>query len=512
VVQGCASGHNFLLNRAARTATVAPLDVLRGPQTFVARAKTFLDSRYAWLIAAITLVGATLRFPTLGLQSYWYDEAVTVGLVRSHLYPMLHSLPGSESTPPLYYVLAWVWTRIFGSTEIGLRSLSALCGTLAIPLAYGSGKELVSRPAGALAAALAAVSPFLIWYSQEARAYSLLLLLAAASLFFFARASTSPSRKTCTWWAIASALAVWTQYFALFLVAAEALFLVRSRSTRRLARLPIIGVVLATIAVAPLAYHQSQSSVNDWIAQEPLGARVTTTVQWFVAGPYSLSHLWWISAAISALGVTSIGLLSTSRERRGAVISLALASACVLVPLLAAALGDDYWLYRNLIAAWIPLAIALAAGLATRRPRGIVLRAGLVGVTAATLVLSTILAVTVTSGHSAKRPDWRGLSDCLGHTQSGRVFLVSPAYEQKALRLYRPSLRPLHGVAHGVSELDVVNGFPAGFTIPPSFHRSGELCSHAIPIYRLRSSAVRSVASPRFDGVLLTEEPTAKKP
>jgi mannosyltransferase len=472
----------------------------------MATAKRFLEAHYGWLIAAITLIGATLRFSTLGVQSYWYDEAVTVGLVRLRPYPMLHSLPGSESTPPLYYVVAWVWTRVFGSTEVGLRSLSALCGTLAIPLAYVAGRELVSRPAGALAAALAAVSPFLIWYSQEARAYALFVLLAAGSVALFARAWSSPSQKRCGWWAIVSALALWTQYFAFFLVAAEALFLLGRRATSRPARLPVVGVGLAAAAIAPLAYHQSQSTLNDWIAEEALRARATDTVHWFLAGPYALSHLWWILATISAIGITSVVLLSTSHERRGAVLSLALGSACVLLPLLAAAAGEDFWLYRNLIAAWIPLAIVLASGLATERRAGVVVRAGLLGVTVALLTFSTVAAITVTSGHSATRLDWRGLAHCLGPARRARILLVSPAYQQTALRLYRPNVQPLPDGGHDVSEIDVVGGFPAAFSIPAGFHHSGRSCIRNIPVDRLRSSTKRTVSPPRFDAVFLSDK------
>jgi mannosyltransferase len=127
---------------------------------------------FALLVTCVTLAGAVLRFTKLG-ESYWYDEAVTVGLVRSSLGSMIHALPESESTPPLYYGIAWVWGRIFGTSEVALRSLSAFIGAAAIPLAAAAGKEFFSKPAGALAGALVAASPFLVWYAQEARAYSL---------------------------------------------------------------------------------------------------------------------------------------------------------------------------------------------------------------------------------------------------------------------------------------------------------------------------------------------------
>ena len=76
----------------------------------------------------------------------------------------------SESAPPLYYVLGWLWVQVAGTGEFGLRSLSALAGIATVPVAYLLGLELRGRRAGILAAALVAVNPMLVWYSQEAGA------------------------------------------------------------------------------------------------------------------------------------------------------------------------------------------------------------------------------------------------------------------------------------------------------------------------------------------------------
>jgi len=87
---------------------------------------------WAWGLAALTAAGAALRFSTLSVQSFWLDEAVTHQLVTRSLHSMLTRIPHSESTPPLYYVVAWAWVRVFGAGEAGLRSLSAVFGTATI--------------------------------------------------------------------------------------------------------------------------------------------------------------------------------------------------------------------------------------------------------------------------------------------------------------------------------------------------------------------------------------------
>ena len=94
---------------------------------------------------------------------------------------MLSTIARTESTPPLYYALAWLWAKLFGHGEAGLRSLSAVVGTLTVPVAWRAGGELFGAArAGLVAAALVAVNPYFVWYSQEARSYSLLVLMGGA--------------------------------------------------------------------------------------------------------------------------------------------------------------------------------------------------------------------------------------------------------------------------------------------------------------------------------------------
>ncbi|MBS1844352.1 MAG: hypothetical protein JST53_08050, partial [Actinobacteria bacterium] len=69
------------------------------------------DKRFLWALLGLTAFAAALRFSTLGLQSYRHDEAVTAGRVLVSSFPeTMHRVWTSESTPPLYYALAWIWS------------------------------------------------------------------------------------------------------------------------------------------------------------------------------------------------------------------------------------------------------------------------------------------------------------------------------------------------------------------------------------------------------------------
>src|SRR6476659_3433561 len=101
-------------------------------------------------LSGLVALGAVLRFATIDLQSYRYDEAVTVARVlHPSLFTTFSEVPHSESTTPLYYLAAWFWSRPFGTGEVWLRSLSALAGTASILVVYLAARALpLPRRAG----------------------------------------------------------------------------------------------------------------------------------------------------------------------------------------------------------------------------------------------------------------------------------------------------------------------------------------------------------------------------
>jgi uncharacterized membrane protein len=317
----------------------------------------------------VIAVGALLRLATIGVQHFWFDEAVTAGLMRLDVDDMVGTMLTTESTPPLYYVLARGWAAVFGAGEVGLRLLSALLGTVTIAVAYAIGTTLASRRAGLVAAALTAVSPALVWYSQEARSYSLAVLLAALSLLFAARAVTGGSTRDIGWWALASALALLTHYFAGFLVAAEAIWLLVAYPHRRAPAAGIAAVAVCAAAVLPLALHQRGQSNLEFINQVSLPRRLVDTAQLFLGGPTG-ERLDAAFMAIAAAGAFTLAVAvfalarAGAAERRAAVALVAIAAGAAAAPVLLAVLGADYLLPRNLLALWLPLTAAVAIGIA----------------------------------------------------------------------------------------------------------------------------------------------------
>jgi mannosyltransferase len=423
------------------------------------------------------------------VQSYWHDEAVTAHRILRHsLFATIGKIPGSESTPPLYYVLAWLWTRAFGVGEVGLRSLSALIGTVTVPVSYLAVRTLTPRRTPALVtAALAAVSPVLVWYSQEARAYILLVLLGALSFMYFLRALRGGARRDLVWWAVWSALALCTHYFAVFAVLPEAAWLLRSRRAGSLRRcgLAVAGVAAVGIALVPLAVHQKNQGHTSWISGIPLRTRVGDLLKAFVIGPSGSPNvvLSVLAGALVALALALLVLRGGERERIDARAPLFVGGVALLLPLALAIVGLDYFFPRNLMAAWLPLAslVALGCGLASARRLGAV---------TAVALCAVLLAITISIDFNSRlqRPDWRGVAHALGPAGGPRA-LVSPSTGDDPLEYYLPGTSRILRRHASVSEVDLIGWPLARERAPrlPGFQLVARDRVKTLTLYRYRS-------------------------
>ena len=112
-------------------------------------------------LAAVVLLGLAARLALLDRDSFWHDESWTWGLVRGGPGLLLAQLRHQDAHPPLYFVLVQVWS-LFGTSEAWLRLLSAVLGTLCLPLLYRFTARIGTPAAGLAAAGLAAVAPLLL--------------------------------------------------------------------------------------------------------------------------------------------------------------------------------------------------------------------------------------------------------------------------------------------------------------------------------------------------------------
>lgn len=452
---------------------------------------------HAGLVGVLALA-ALLRLVTLGRQSLWFDEAFTpTHVLHSGLGATLRAVAHTENTPPLYYIVDWAWTRVLGTGEVALRSLSAVAGLALVGVAWWVGRELHSRRCGLILALLVAVNPLYLWYSQEARAYALFALLGAVSLGFFLRARRLDSGGSLAAWAIVCILALATHYFAAFLIIGEAAWLLAAGPRRR-TLIAVAAVGAAGLALLPMVLDQGGHGAQ-WIGRWSLGSRLVAIPQYLELGPSAapLGHALLAAACLPVLVGVALLARSGPFQPRGPVMLMAsVGGAGILIPLALAVVGQDYLAPRNLIAALFALTAALAVVLAADPPwRGVPLSGGM-AVTAVITVIGLGMAAAVTLRPRLQRGDWRGVAALLGPVSQPRA-VVTVALGSAPLEYYRPPLRvlgPRQSIA--ASEVDLVGYRPlvGGATRPPGpeFRLTSRHEVHGLVV--LRFNAGRPVA------------------
>ena len=405
-----------------------------------------------WPLAALLILAAALRFSTLDLQSFWYDEAFTpVHVLRAGLGATLKGVVHTENTPPLWYVLIWAWSRIFGTGAVALRFPSALAGVATVCGAMGDRARAEPPPAGRRRSRRRRSSrsnPLFVWYSQEARAYGLFVLTVALAMWCFLRAERSPTSGRLAAFAVTASLALLSHYFAVFLIAPMIVMLLlrgrlpglglggervpegadragsgddpasgeggrggrRGRATWLACGVPII----VGLALLPLASAQGGHGAQ-WIGEWALSSRLQAIPQYYLTGYMGapLGHGIELLVALPILAGIGYGLWSVlePREERGALIALTIAAAGVLLPIVLVAFGADYLAPRNLVAAMIPVSALIAVVVVARR-------AGRTGAVLAALIALAGLAITIDVDLSPRlqRGDWRGVAKVLRGT------------------------------------------------------------------------------------------------
>jgi hypothetical protein len=366
------------------------------------------------LVAAITVVGLALRL-ALADQGPFGDELFTYDETRGSLADVFDGMERNEVNPPLYYLLAWASQQL-GSSASWLRLPSLVAGTAVIPLVYVLGRRASGSAAGLLASALVALSPFALFYSTEARAYSLAMMLSAASALLLLRALERRSAASWAAYGVVVCAAMYTHYTLVFVLGVQAVWALWTR--RELWR-----ELLAVYAVAAVAYIPWVPSL---MAQrdEPLklavvggGADVTLGnlldhVSRLVPGHLfvpldELPGLVPIVLLAAALGVALAWALV---RFAGAPRAPDLASPTTLVVLLAFATPVGVFLYstfgtnllnaRNLSGSLPFLVVALGALAASLRPR-------VMAVVAVVALGAMSVGVVRSFDEDYERPDFR---------------------------------------------------------------------------------------------------------
>lgn len=333
-----------------------------------------------------------MRIAALGQESLWSDEYFTLRTAgQPTLRDIIHTVLTIEPHPPLYFVLMHGWIALFGSTDEMLRLPSALAGIAAIPLMFLMMRRLLpGRPlAAVIAALLLAISPMHIYYSQEARSYTMQVFFELVSLGALAYGLGPRPRARQLWMPLAAlgvVMGFLFQYYSAFIWLSVLLVLwfvrrgAKPAAWYASAALLLIGGGIPLVSALIRAHgHWGEDTPFLPKSYGPDLLYHVTRAQligpWY--SPFAAEHqAWsWIDVVIIAAGVALVALAAIELWRgrrsdsRGALLVLGLGFACMLVVPVAVSFIKPivFWGSRYLIIAVPPMIGLLAIGATGKR-------------------------------------------------------------------------------------------------------------------------------------------------
>lgn len=445
------------------------------------------------LLLLTLLLAFALRVHDLGSQSLWYDEAVTAQVAQQGLAEMAR-WTADDIQPPLYYAITAGWVQFAGMSEWALRFPSAFFGALMVVLAYALGRRLFGPVAGGLAALLAALHPLWVYYSQEARMYTLLTalgMLAGYALLRVLAAERSHAgypKSLLGWWAalvVAASALLYTHYFAVFLLAAFALYFLISLLARRdldRRRLLVEGaaagllVILAYLPWLPNTLRRFGEDASYWQGALKLDEALRHIAISFSTGETVLEQqaipLAWAVAALALLCLAAL-LWASFRAHRSSFTqsrrvagpewivhpsSILFVLLYLLAPIAAILLlstGNPKFNPRYLMLASPGLVLLLAGGLALPwRPSLTTTHSPFtVNRFLRLLSLLALAALLLIFGYATRnwfadpaftKDDWRGaVAYVQSQLQPDEAVLLVSGHAYPAWRYYAPGVQPL---------------------------------------------------------------------
>ena len=417
-------------------------------ERFIAKAVAHAALIHYLAFAAVVTAGAWLRLTGLGRQSLWFDEVDVVVRAQRSFDQVLRTFVAAGENGPLYNVMLAIWVRMAGISEVAVRLPSAVAGVATIPLLYLLARRVAGSRVGLLAAGLLTISPYHIWYSQEAKMYTIVVLLSVLSTLFLAEALI---RNRAVWWivyVVMTSLMFYTHVATVLVFVAQSGYVILTRTRWRgrergwllaaaALTLPYVPIALWAIKVIGGGVATWQPDVSLWDAVRILGVKLAVNRS---------------TPGIERGGAILYGLLAgggilTLRWQRRPARWWLLLSALVVVPiagLWAVSLRQSVFSDRYAIVA-LPAYLILVAGSVGALIAG--RRAWPLGLLSLTLLLAFAWAPIrdVDRTHAAVKEDWRSAyADIARRAEPGDAIIVHPGYLITTLDYYaqrEPSLR-----------------------------------------------------------------------
>jgi hypothetical protein len=365
----------------------------------------------AALLGLLCVVSLWLRTRVLG-AGFWIDEGISVGIAHHPFDSIPHLLRG-DGSPPLYYLLLHVWIGWFGDGERATHTLSLVFALACIPAAYWVGRSLFGRTAAWICALLATIDPYLTYYAQETRMYSLAALLSIVATGAYVHGVIEGRRRWLPALVVSLDLLLYTHNWGLFFcVGLAAATVVFARNRWREAVVAAAATAIVYAPWLPTLLDQARHTGAPWASRPGVYALVLAPGSVFA-----------VDVAFGALALAAGAGLWRRRHETAAMSVLVVAGATILVAWLESQVSSS-WTSRYFAVLLGPLLLAAGAGLA---------RAGRLAIAA------IALAVVLWAGYSLRdeKSNAREIAHAVAPSlRAGDLVLTTHPEQVPVLRYY----------------------------------------------------------------------------
>jgi len=320
-----------------------------------------------WYIPAILLLIAAVSFVIsylpLSTESLRLDESQSIWQTARSL-PAMYYIIGQDVHMPLYHTLFHFWTFIFGDSTQVIRLFSWILFIASFPLIYLLGRTVLNRPWALTVVALVALSPYVNWYANEARMYTLLGLFTVASQYLFIRIMRG-QKKSWPWYVIVCIFGMYSHYFFAFNLMGQALFylIARKKFPKGTFKKFILTAIAVGVAVSPWIYYFISLGAGGNMKPSlvpPSPIDFFNVYSEFLFGFQSISLNTIMIAFWPLLVVVALVMVRRSYKPNTAVNYIAVAAFVPVVLAYIISFITPFFLSRYMFAAVVPLFILLA--------------------------------------------------------------------------------------------------------------------------------------------------------
>jgi uncharacterized membrane protein len=418
---------------------------------------------YWLLVASILLLSYGLRVSGLTSESLWIDEGYSLALATHSIKEIVQGT-AADQHPPLYYMLLHFWL-LQNQSVFFLRYFSVLIGVLGVAGAILFGCSLLNRKIGLLTGFFLACSPMHIWYSQEARMYILLSVEVTFSVYSLWRLINSSSRFYFYIYLLSALGALYTHYFAGFVIIFENLIVLcwalKSKRNFLGKWASIQGMIFIAFAPwLPIALYQALYHQMKWIPPLTIETVLSTLVLMVYGDSYrqvpSLAFI--IGEVLFIVGIIQ-GLWRALNNKKQHFPFLFVGLWFTLPLSTIAVISQKYPIFqpKQMLFLVLPL-LMLIAGALVELP--MVQRWITLGVMSVFIIISLANFYTLNTKH-----EWREAAIYIERScQPGDLLYFNPAAGALVFKVYFKGLFPIDGYPPGY---DVVKGGWEGNSVTP---------------------------------------------